>query len=59
MVLLVAVVSLAFVSSGPSRGQPTPARVLVRNLFFGKVAIVGGLLYVAAAGAGRLALLDI
>jgi putative oxidoreductase len=32
---------------------------MVRNLFIGNVAIVGGLLYVAVAGAGRLALLDI
>jgi hypothetical protein len=30
---------------------------MVRNLFIGSVAIVGGLLYVAVAG--RLALLDI
>jgi uncharacterized membrane protein YphA (DoxX/SURF4 family) len=32
---------------------------MLRNLFFGNVAIVGGLLYVAVAGAGRLELLDI
>jgi uncharacterized membrane protein YphA (DoxX/SURF4 family) len=32
---------------------------MVRNLFIGNVAIVSGLLYVAVAGAGQLALLDI
>jgi hypothetical protein len=32
---------------------------MVRNLFIGNVAVVGGLLYVAVAGAGSLALLDI
>ena len=56
--LFVAFVSLAFVQFWSIEG-PADARVLVRNLFFGNVAIVGGVLYVAASGAGRLALLDI
>jgi putative oxidoreductase len=38
---------------------PADARVMVRNLFVGNVAVVGGLLYVAAVGAGRLAFVDL
>lgn len=49
LALLVAFVSLAFVQFW-SNERPTDARVMVRNLFIGNVAIVGGLLYVAAAG---------
>jgi uncharacterized membrane protein YphA (DoxX/SURF4 family) len=56
--LFVAFVSLAFVQFW-SIGRPADARVMVRNLFIGNVAIVSGLLYVAVAGAGQLALLDI
>ena len=56
--LFVAFVSLAFVQFWSIKG-PADARVFVRNLFFGNVAIVGGMVYVAAAGTGRLALLDI
>ena len=52
--LFVALVSLAFVQFWSIEG-PADARVLVRNLFIGNVAIVSRLLYVA----GRLALLNI
>ena len=55
LALFVAFVSLAFVQFW-SIERPADARVMVRNLFIGNVAIVGGLLYVAVAG--RLALLD-
>jgi putative oxidoreductase len=58
LALFVAFVSLAFVQFWSMEG-PADARVMARNLFFGNVAIIGGLLYVAAAGAGRLALLDV
>jgi uncharacterized membrane protein YphA (DoxX/SURF4 family) len=58
LALFVAFVSLAFVQFW-SIGRPADARVMVRNLFIGNVAIVSGLLYVAVAGAGRLTLLDI
>jgi uncharacterized membrane protein YphA (DoxX/SURF4 family) len=34
-------------------------RVMLRNIFFGNVAVIGGLLYVAAVGAGRLAFADV
>jgi putative oxidoreductase len=58
LALFVAFVSLAFVQFWSMEG-PADARVTARNLFFGNVAIIGGLLYVAAAGAGRLALVDV
>jgi putative oxidoreductase len=58
LALFVVFVSLAFVQFWSFKG-PADARVMLRNLFFGNVAIVGGLLYVAVAGAGRLELLDI
>jgi hypothetical protein len=58
LALFVAFVSLAFVQFW-SIERPADARVMVRNLFIGNVAIVSGLLYVAVAGAGQLALLDI
>jgi hypothetical protein len=51
--LFVAFVSPAVVQFWSIDG-PADARVMVPNLFFGNVAIVGGLLYVAVAGAGRL-----
>jgi uncharacterized membrane protein YphA (DoxX/SURF4 family) len=58
LALFVAFVSLAFVQFW-SIERPADARVMVRNLFIGNVAIVSGLLNVAVAGAGQLALLDI
>jgi hypothetical protein len=57
LAVFVAFVSLAFVQFW-SIERSADARVMVRNLFIGNVAIVC-LLYVAAAGAGQLALLDI
>jgi putative oxidoreductase len=58
LALFVAFISVAFVQFWSFKG-PADARVMVRNLFFGNVATVGGLLYVAVTGAGRLALLDL
>jgi putative oxidoreductase len=58
LALFVAFVSLMFVQFWSFKG-PADARVIVRNLFVGNVAVIGGLLYVAAVGAGRLAFLDI
>jgi uncharacterized membrane protein YphA (DoxX/SURF4 family) len=58
LALFVAFVSLAFVRFW-SIERPADARVMVRNLFIGNVAIVSGLLYVAVAGAGQLTLPDI
>jgi putative oxidoreductase len=58
LALFVAFISLAFVQFWSFKG-PADARVMVRNLIFGNVATLGGLLYVAVAGAGRLALFDI
>jgi hypothetical protein len=53
LALFVAFVSLAFVQFW-SIERPADARVMVRNLFIGNVAIVSGLLYVAVAGAASL-----
>jgi putative oxidoreductase len=58
LALFLSFVSLAFVQFWSFKG-PADARVMVRNLFFGNAATLGGLLYVAVAGAGRLALRDI
>jgi putative oxidoreductase len=58
LALFVAFVSLMFVQFWSFRG-PEDARVMVRNLFFGNVAVIGGLLYVAAVGAGGLAFVDL
>jgi putative oxidoreductase len=58
LALFVAFVSLMFVQFWSFKG-PDGARVMVRNLFVGNVAVIAGLLYVAAVGAGSLAFVDI
>jgi putative oxidoreductase len=58
LALFVVFVSFMFVQFWSFKG-PADARVMVRNLFVGNVAVVGGLLYVATVGAGRLAFVDI
>ena len=58
LALFVVFVSLAFVQFWSFKG-PADARVMVRNLFLGNVAVVGGLLYVAAVGPGKLAVVDV
>ena len=58
LALFVAFVSLAFVQFWSFKG-PADARVMVRNLFLGNVAVVGGLLYVAAVGPVKLAVVDL
>jgi putative oxidoreductase len=58
LALFVAFVSLMFVQFWSFKG-PVDARVMVRNLFVGNLAAIGGLLYVAAVGAGSLAFVDL
>jgi putative oxidoreductase len=58
LALFVTFVSLMFVQFWSFKG-PDDARVMVRNLFVGNVAVIGGLFYVAAVGAGSLAFVDI
>ena len=58
LALFVAFVSLMFVQFWSFKG-PDDARVMVRNLFVGNLAAIGGLLYVAAVGAGSLAFVDL
>jgi putative oxidoreductase len=58
LALFVAFVSLMFVQVWSFKG-PDDARVMVRNLFVGNLAAIGGLLYVAAVGAGSLAFVDL
>ena len=58
LALFVAFVSLAFVQFWSFKG-PEDARVMVRNLFVGNLAVIGGLLYVAPVGAGSLAFVDL
>jgi putative oxidoreductase len=58
LALFVAFVSLMFVQFWSFKG-PDDARVMVRNLFVGNLAVIGGLLYVAAVGAGSLAFVDL
>ena len=58
LALFVAFVSLAFVQFWSFKG-PEDARVTVRNLFVGNLGVIGGLLYIAAVGAGRLAFVDV
>jgi putative oxidoreductase len=58
LALFVAFVSLMFVQLWSFKG-PDDARVMVRNLFVGNLAAIGGLLYVAAVGAGSLAFVDL
>jgi putative oxidoreductase len=58
LALFVAFVSLAFVQFWSFKG-PEDARVTVRNLFVGNLGVIGGLLYIAAVGAGGLAFVDV
>jgi putative oxidoreductase len=58
LALFVAFVSLMFVRFWSFDGPPD-VRAMLRNIFLANVAVIGGLLYVAAFGAGRLAFADI
>lgn len=58
LALFVGVVSLLFVNFWSFRG-PTEARTMMRNVFFGNTAVMGGLLYVAVLGSGTYSVVDI
>ena len=57
LALFMIVVSLAVLTFW-SPGDPAPVRAQKLNGFVANIAIVGGLIYVIAAGSGRLALLQ-
>ncbi|WP_321967834.1 DoxX family protein [Burkholderia cepacia] len=58
LALFVAFISLMFVQFWSFKG-PADVRIMVRNLFVGNVATIGGLLYVVAVGAGKFAIVDV
>ena len=58
LALFVAFVSLMFVRFWSFDGPPD-MRSMLRNIFLGNVAVIGGLLYVAVLGAGGFAFVDV
>lgn len=58
LALFVVLASLLFVRFWSFEG-PIEIRALLRSVFFGNVAVVGGLIYVATLGPGQLALMKI
>jgi len=58
LALFVAFVSLFFIKFWSFDGSPD-ARTAMRNGFVGNVGVIGGLVYVATLGAGRLVLIDV
>jgi len=58
LVLFVGFVSLVFLRFWSLDGSPE-IRTTVRNTFVGNFAVIGGLIYVATLGPGKLALVDL
>jgi putative oxidoreductase len=58
LALFIVFVSLAFVRFWSFEGPPE-MRAMLKDLFVGNVAIIGGLVYVAVLGPGGLALVDL
>ncbi len=58
LALFTVFVSLVFVRFWSFEG-PLQMRTMLKNIFVGKVALTGGLVYIAVLGPGGLALLDL
>lgn len=58
LALFVALASVLFIKFWSFEG-PDDARAMMRNAFFGNVAVIGGLMYVATLGAGAFAIIDL
>jgi len=57
LALFIAFVTLVFLRFWSFEG-PTEMRAMLKNIFFGNLALIGGLIYLAVSGPGRLALVE-
>jgi putative oxidoreductase len=58
LALFIVFVSLVFVKFWSFEG-PLEMRTMLKDLFVGNVAIIGGMVYIAVLGPGGLALVDL
>ncbi|XAH22140.1 DoxX family protein [Xylophilus sp. GW821-FHT01B05] len=58
LALFIAFVTLCFLQFWSFEG-PAEMRAMLKNVFFGNIALTGGLLYLAVCGPGRFAFVDL